>query len=134
MRRQTAAQHKVNGRLRGMPISDSIQIEIKDKKSKPKEKAKFSEIQKIDVLSDNEVDIKTLRKSKRLRKVVKKELKKLGLADQVSSYNSVNSDIDVKGSSASAEILSRSSKKYDSNLLKSSAESELSLSYGSSDS
>ena len=122
LRRKIAAQQKVNGRLRGMPNSDPVQNESRDKNDNSKVK---------NVLSDTDIDILTLRKSKSLRKVVKKELKKLGLADQVSSDNSVDSETRVKSSSASADVLRVSSKKNDQ---KSSAESELSLSYDSSDS
>ena len=125
LRRKIAAQHTVNGRLRGMPNSDPIQIESRDKNEKSSVKT--------EALNDSDVDIMTLRKSKKLRKVVKKELKKLGLADQVSSDNSVVSEnkSKVKSSSASVEVLKTGSKK---NSQKSSTESELSVSYESSDS
>ena len=64
LRRKIAAQHTVNGRLRGMPNSDPIQIESKDKNEKSSVKT--------EALNDSDIDIMTLRKSKKLRKVVKK--------------------------------------------------------------
>ena len=105
LRQKIAAQHTVNGHLRGMPNSDPIQIERKHKNEK-------SSVE-TEALNDSAVIIMTLRKSKKLRKVVKKELKKLGLADQVSSDNSVvlETKSKAKSSSASVEVLKTGSKK-----------------------
>ena len=120
LRRKIAAQQKTNGRLRGMP--NSIQTESKHAKG-----IFLSN-------SDSEIDIGTLRKSKKLRKAVRKDMKKLGLAEQSSSDDSVDSEIKVKDSSTSAGILRKGKKKKAGSGHKSSAESELSLSYDSSDS
>lgn len=136
LRRQIASQQKVNGQLRGMPNSTSIQIESRVKKLQPKDTSKkSSDIIKTEIPGEADIDINTLRKSKNLRKVVKKELNRLGLADNISSDNSLNSDTDLRGISAdNLSNTSKSKKKNGSNVPKSSAESELSLSYESSDS
>ena len=61
-------------------------------------------------MSDNDITINHLRKSNKLRKLVRKDLKKLGLDNM--SDNSVNSDTELDSKSGSAEMLSKSCKKH----------------------
>ena len=83
-------------------------------------------------MSDNDITINHLRKSKKLHKLVRKDLKKLGL-DNVSD-NSVNSDTQLDSKSGSAEILSKSSKKHTTDAAQKSSDTDTFISFDSSDS
>ena len=126
LRRQIAAQQSTNAKLRGMPNDGSNN----EKHLKSKNKPKKSSIPQTDNLSDNDITLNHLRKSKKLRKLVKKDLKKLGLDSM--SDNSVNSDTDSK--SGSAGVLSKSSKKLSTVAAQKSSDTDTSISFDSSDS
>ena len=126
LRRQIAAQQSTNAKLRGMPNDGSNN----EKHLKSKNKPKKSSIPQTDNLSDNDITLNHLRKSKKLRKLVKKDLKKLGLDSM--SDNSVNSDTDSK--SGSAGVVSNSSKKLSTVAAKKSSDTDTSISFDSSDS
>lgn len=134
LRRQIEAQHRSNARLRGMPKSDSFQNESKDKKAKSKESIKF------DFPNNEDININTLRKSKKLRKLVKQDLKKLSLLDDGSSDSSESSksgQTELKGTSVSADTQGHKRvkiKKSDPVLPQESADTDVSNSYESSDS
>ena len=74
LRRQIAAQQESNARLRGRTKSDTFQSESMRNLSHSQDKDK--------TLGDEQINIDTLRKSKNLRKLVKKDLKKLNLIDE----------------------------------------------------
>ena len=126
LRRQIAAQHSANTQLRGMPND-------KEKLSKHTIKHNSSKFPQDDKLSDDDINIDHLRKSKLLRKIVKKDLKKLGLVDNASD-NSVISDTHSDSKFEFAENLSKASKKPSKSAAQKSSESDISISYESSDS
>ena len=70
VRRQLAEQRKANAKLRGMPNDENI---VKSKKKATKTIKKQSKGHAPS--DDSDVNIQTLRKKKRLRKAVNKELK-----------------------------------------------------------
>ena len=134
LRHQISAQYSTNAQLRGMPNVHSCQKESRDKNSESKSKPKLSEIPKNDTLNDDDINIDNLRKSKKLRMLVKKNMKKLGLVDNALSDNSVNSDVQLDGKSGTARILTKNSKRNDSSSVQNSAESDIPVLYDSSDS
>ena len=129
LRRQIAEQQKFNGKLRGMPNdTQSVnKVESSEKQSKSQE-----------ILDNTHIDINTLRKSKQLRKSVNKKLKKLGLVDDISSdtshNTSSNKSISLKGRSDSESVVRKKEKKISSKTSDGISESDLSVTYESSDS
>ena len=129
LRRQIAEQQKSNGKLRGMPNdTQSVnKVESSEKQSKSQE-----------ILDNTHIDINTLRKSKQLRKSVNKKLKKLGLVDDISSDTShdtsSNKSISLKGRSDSESVVRKKEKKISSKTSDGTSESDLSVTYESSDS
>ena len=134
IRRQLAEQRKANAKLRGMPNDENI---VKSKKKATKTVKKQSKSHAPS--DDSDVDIQTLRKNKRLRKAVNKELKKLGLTDDISS-DSESSDKNsengskLKGALESEALPSKSVKHGSVNKSGKPKDSDTSLSYESSDS
>ena len=127
LRRQIAAQHSANAKLRGMPNDNFDNKQYSKSKSKDK---KLSHVPQIDELNEEDITLDNLRKSKKLRKLVKGEIKKLGL--DCGSGNSDNTDVDSK--SDSVEDLSKLNKKQSNNAARKFSDSDISISYDSSDS
>ena len=132
LRRQLAEQHKANAKLRGMPNDENI---VKSKKKSAKTIKKQSKTQ---VISDgSDIDIQKLRKSKHLRKSVNKELKNLGLIDDISSEGSdkiLDTDLKLKGGLESEALPSKRVKQQSVDKSGKTEDSDTSLSYESSDS
>ena len=131
LRRQIAAQQESNARLRGRTKSDTFQSDsmrnLPRSQTQDKDKA----------LGDEQMNIDILRKSKKLRKLVKKDLKKLNLLDEASSDSCDCSEGLSKGidRSDSAGPGKRTIKTKDtSDSSQGSAGSDISVSYSSSDS
>ena len=73
LRRQIAAQHSANTKLRGMPNDNFDNKQYSKSKSKDK---KLPHVPQIDELNEEDITLDNLRKSKKLRKLVKGEIKK----------------------------------------------------------